>query len=86
MPQKKVVHIYRLIADKTSDVFLNNISFNKAAMHEAFVGSSKSISMYLSSRIFLHHPEFMYPSQKKLSAKNLNLMKCPPVKNWMRRP
>jgi SNF2 family DNA or RNA helicase len=42
-PQLKVVHVYRLIADKTSDVFLNNISFDKAQMHEAFTGSTPAI-------------------------------------------
>ncbi|KAH7919437.1 hypothetical protein BV22DRAFT_1023013 [Leucogyrophana mollusca] len=39
-PQKKKVRVYRLIADKTPDVFLNNISFDKGAMLAAFVGSS----------------------------------------------
>lgn len=39
-PQKKTVHSYQSIADKTQDVFLNNISFTKEAIHDAFVGSS----------------------------------------------
>ncbi|KAG2359170.1 P-loop containing nucleoside triphosphate hydrolase protein [Suillus spraguei] len=38
-PQTKEVHVYRAIALKTADVFLNNISFSKGAMHEAFVGA-----------------------------------------------
>ncbi|KAH7919759.1 hypothetical protein BV22DRAFT_1050844 [Leucogyrophana mollusca] len=38
-PQKKKVRVYWLIADKTPDVFLNNISFDKGAMLAAFVGS-----------------------------------------------
>ncbi|KAG1779882.1 P-loop containing nucleoside triphosphate hydrolase protein [Suillus placidus] len=40
-PQAKEVHVYRAIALKTADVFLNNISFSKGAMHEAFVGADK---------------------------------------------
>jgi SNF2 family DNA or RNA helicase len=42
-PQHKIVHVYRLIADKTSDVFLNNISFDKAQMHDAFTGSTPAM-------------------------------------------
>ncbi|EGO04147.1 hypothetical protein SERLA73DRAFT_67866 [Serpula lacrymans var. lacrymans S7.3] len=38
-PQTKQVHIYRLIATGTPDVFLNNISFDKGVMHAAFVGT-----------------------------------------------
>ncbi|KAG2062517.1 hypothetical protein BDR04DRAFT_990074, partial [Suillus decipiens] len=38
-PQAKEVHVYRAIALKTADVFLNNISFSKGAMHEAFIGA-----------------------------------------------
>lgn len=43
-PQPKRVIVYRLIAKKTSDVFLNNIAFDKAAMHEAFTGANDSVS------------------------------------------
>ncbi|KAG1786495.1 P-loop containing nucleoside triphosphate hydrolase protein, partial [Suillus variegatus] len=43
-PQTKMVHIYRAIALRTADVFLNNISFSKGAMHEAFIGADKEIS------------------------------------------
>ncbi|KAG2352396.1 P-loop containing nucleoside triphosphate hydrolase protein, partial [Suillus spraguei] len=43
-PQAKEVHVYRAIALKTADVFLNNISFSKGAMHEAFVGADKEFS------------------------------------------
>ncbi|KAF5379543.1 hypothetical protein D9615_006663 [Tricholomella constricta] len=42
-PQKKEVHVYRLIANGTPDVFLNHLSFDKSAMHEAFTGSEPSI-------------------------------------------
>ncbi|KAI6044344.1 P-loop containing nucleoside triphosphate hydrolase protein, partial [Pisolithus marmoratus] len=35
-PQQKQVHIYRLIALGTLDVFLNNISFDKGNLHSAF--------------------------------------------------
>ncbi|KAG1717478.1 P-loop containing nucleoside triphosphate hydrolase protein [Suillus lakei] len=43
-PQAKEVHVYRAIALKTADVFLNNISFSKGAMHEAFVGADQEFS------------------------------------------
>ncbi|KAG2365352.1 P-loop containing nucleoside triphosphate hydrolase protein [Suillus spraguei] len=46
-PQTKPVHIYRAIALRTADVFLNNISFSKGAMHEAFTGSDKEFSKLL---------------------------------------
>ncbi|KAG2336037.1 hypothetical protein BDR05DRAFT_897311 [Suillus weaverae] len=46
-PQDKEVHVYRAIALKTADVFLNNISFSKGAMHEAFVGADKEFSKCL---------------------------------------
>lgn len=39
-PQPKHVHIYRLIAKNTSDVFLNNNSFGKEAIQQAFLGAS----------------------------------------------
>ncbi|KAH9926072.1 P-loop containing nucleoside triphosphate hydrolase protein, partial [Amylocystis lapponica] len=42
-PQPKLVHVYRLIGRNTSDVFLNNISFDKSVMHDAFMGSSQSM-------------------------------------------
>ena len=34
--------MYRLVADGTSDVFLNNISFSKGAMHDAFTNLSEA--------------------------------------------
>ncbi|KAG2134716.1 P-loop containing nucleoside triphosphate hydrolase protein [Suillus cothurnatus] len=46
-PQTKPVHIYRAIALRTPDVFLNNISFSKGAMHEAFIGADPDISKTL---------------------------------------
>ena len=39
-PQPKLVHIYRLIAKNTSDVFLNNNSFGKEAIQQAFLGAT----------------------------------------------
>ncbi|KAJ7571901.1 P-loop containing nucleoside triphosphate hydrolase protein, partial [Mycena floridula] len=36
--QVKLVRVYRIIALKIPDVFLNNISFAKTAMHDMFVG------------------------------------------------
>ncbi|KAG1741027.1 P-loop containing nucleoside triphosphate hydrolase protein [Suillus occidentalis] len=44
-PQNKPVHIYRAIALRTADVFLNNISFSKGAMHEAFIGTDQEIRL-----------------------------------------
>jgi hypothetical protein len=38
-PQKKTVLVYRLIANRTPDVFLNNISFDKGTMLDAFTNS-----------------------------------------------
>ncbi|KAJ7802826.1 hypothetical protein B0H14DRAFT_3154817 [Mycena olivaceomarginata] len=42
-PQPKTVLVYRLIAKNTPDVFLNNISFDKLAMHEAFARATPSM-------------------------------------------
>jgi len=42
-PQPKHVNIYRLIAKNTSDVFLNNISFRKEAIQQAFLGASPAM-------------------------------------------
>lgn len=39
-PQPKHVHIYRPIAKNTSDVFLNNNSFGKEAIQQAFLGAA----------------------------------------------
>ena len=41
-PQRKQVHVYRLVADGMSDVFLNRISFSGGAMHDAFMNSSEA--------------------------------------------
>lgn len=43
-PQPKHVHIYRLIAKNTSDVFLNNNSFGKEAIQQAFLGATPKMS------------------------------------------
>jgi hypothetical protein len=45
-PQPKTVHIYRIVAADTQDVFLNNISFSKAAILDAFTGASPSLRTY----------------------------------------
>ncbi|RDB30571.1 DNA repair and recombination protein RAD54 [Hypsizygus marmoreus] len=42
-PQGKQVIIYRLIAKKTADVFLNNISFDKSVMHNSFTGATPNM-------------------------------------------
>ncbi|KAG1833201.1 P-loop containing nucleoside triphosphate hydrolase protein [Suillus subalutaceus] len=42
-PQPKTVHIYRIVAADTQDVFLNNISFSKAAILDAFTGATPSL-------------------------------------------
>ncbi|KAJ7865882.1 P-loop containing nucleoside triphosphate hydrolase protein, partial [Mycena olivaceomarginata] len=42
-PQPKTVLVYRLIAKNTPDVFLNNISFDKLAMHEEFARATPSM-------------------------------------------
>ncbi|EGO04149.1 hypothetical protein SERLA73DRAFT_148782 [Serpula lacrymans var. lacrymans S7.3] len=51
-PQPKQVHVYRLVATGTSDVFLNNISFDKGVMHAVFVGTEVVIR-----KAFLGHAE-----------------------------
>jgi len=42
-PQLKPVHIYHIIADDTQDVFLNNLSFSKGAIMDAFTRSTPSM-------------------------------------------
>ncbi|KAG1891850.1 P-loop containing nucleoside triphosphate hydrolase protein [Suillus fuscotomentosus] len=41
-PQPKTVHVYRIVAADTQDVFLNRISFSKAAILDAFTGATPS--------------------------------------------
>jgi hypothetical protein len=43
--QAKPVIIYRLISAGTADVFLNNLSFDKGVMYDAFNGCSERTSM-----------------------------------------
>lgn len=43
-PQVKVVLTYRLIADCTPDVFLNNVSFSKLSIAEAFSRATPALS------------------------------------------
>ncbi|KAG1737029.1 P-loop containing nucleoside triphosphate hydrolase protein [Suillus lakei] len=45
-PQQKTVHVYRLVAADTQDVFLNNLSFDKAAVLNAFTGATPSLSKF----------------------------------------
>ncbi|KAG2063485.1 hypothetical protein BDR04DRAFT_1037816 [Suillus decipiens] len=45
-PQPKTVHVYRIVAADTQDVFLNNISFSKAAILDAFTGATPSLRTY----------------------------------------
>jgi hypothetical protein len=42
-PQLKSVHVYDLIAANTQDVFLDNNSFEKASIMEAFTNATPSI-------------------------------------------
>lgn len=46
------MEVYRLIVKNTSDVFLNNMSFDKGVMHEAFVGSSPDMRAHFSIQPF----------------------------------
>ncbi|KAG2747793.1 hypothetical protein P692DRAFT_201716179 [Suillus brevipes Sb2] len=50
-PQSKTVHIYRIIAANTQDVFLNNISFSKAAILDAFTGAPPSLRRYPRAKL-----------------------------------
>ncbi|KAG8220405.1 hypothetical protein J3R82DRAFT_3388 [Butyriboletus roseoflavus] len=46
-PQQKQVHFYRLVAQGTPDVFLNNIAFDKGMLHLAFVGlNDKALALF----------------------------------------
>ncbi|KAH0830174.1 hypothetical protein J3R83DRAFT_1525 [Lanmaoa asiatica] len=46
-PKQKTVHFYRLVARGTPDVFLNNITFDKGMLHQAFVGiDSHSLQLF----------------------------------------
>lgn len=47
--QQRDVIIYRLIALGSADIILNNISFSKGIMHQAFVDSSFALSEYIRS-------------------------------------
>jgi SNF2 family DNA or RNA helicase len=44
--QHKQVHVYRLIAEGTPDVFLNNISFGKAQLLKSFVKMSPAMRKF----------------------------------------
>jgi SNF2 family DNA or RNA helicase len=41
--QQKQVHVYRLVADNTPDVVLNNLSFGKGRLLQSFVSMSKEM-------------------------------------------
>ncbi|KAG1851648.1 P-loop containing nucleoside triphosphate hydrolase protein [Suillus subluteus] len=51
-PQPKTVHIYRIVAADTQDVFLNNISFSKAAILDAFTGATPSLRTYRLATLY----------------------------------
>lgn len=42
-PQVKQVGVYRLIANYTQDVFLDNNSFSKLTIHKAFIEASPAM-------------------------------------------
>ncbi|KAI6124726.1 hypothetical protein EDD16DRAFT_1474980 [Pisolithus croceorrhizus] len=42
-PQQKLVHFYQLIALCTPNVFLNNMSFDKGQLHNAFISAGSEI-------------------------------------------
>ncbi|KAH8986189.1 P-loop containing nucleoside triphosphate hydrolase protein, partial [Lactarius hatsudake] len=42
-PQIKTVHIYRLIADKSPDILLNNLSYSKGFIQESFANIGNSL-------------------------------------------
>ncbi|KAH9008003.1 P-loop containing nucleoside triphosphate hydrolase protein, partial [Lactarius hengduanensis] len=42
-PQFKTVHIYRLIADKSPDILLNNLSYSKGFIQESFANIGNSL-------------------------------------------
>jgi SNF2 family DNA or RNA helicase len=50
-PQRKHVHIYRLIAGNSPDIFLNNLSFSKGVIQEMFMNIGDSLRGCLRHRI-----------------------------------
>jgi hypothetical protein len=38
--QEKKVWVYRVIAENTTDVFINNIAFDKQVAHDTFTGDA----------------------------------------------
>ena len=45
-PQKKQVHIYRLIAERSPDIFLNNILYGKRSIQDMFSNVGNKLSEY----------------------------------------
>jgi hypothetical protein len=43
-PQKKRVHIYRLIGARSPDIFLNNISYSKGFIQDSFARIGDNLS------------------------------------------
>lgn len=56
--------IYRLIALGSADIILNNISFSKGMMHQAFVDSSFALSKHQSVR-YQHPLAYLFPTVEK---------------------
>lgn len=58
-PQRKRVHIYRLIGGKSPDILLNNLSFSKGLIQETFmnIGNSLRPSLHpvMSSELIPSH-------------------------------
>ena len=44
--QVKLVEVYRIVADKTTDILLNNIAFDKEVVFQAFTGASEGLSKF----------------------------------------
>jgi hypothetical protein len=42
-PQRKRVHIYRLIGGKSPDILLNNLSFSKGLIQETFMNIGNTL-------------------------------------------
>lgn len=51
-PQAKLVHVYRLVGGNSPDVLLNNLSFSKGQIQEAFMNLGDVLRALL--RAFTH--------------------------------
>ncbi|EMD31654.1 hypothetical protein CERSUDRAFT_127231 [Gelatoporia subvermispora B] len=79
-PQQKLVRIYRIILRSTPDIFLNNLAFRKAEMHEAFVGSSLKLQRAFTQDSWSLDEEDGDTSPDK--AKGSALLKAVPVSGF----